>query len=86
MFKDVVVSVVTDKSFDLATQKAQMALLAADKLLKFTEKNERTVEAFCITLLRKIRECSHPRAVTCHSFRERMWTKFYQLALHYLLG
>ena len=81
LFKDACTSVITDKGFNLGTERSQRARFAADRLLKFIEGNEKKVEPFAKTVLRRVRECCfHPRAVTCHTFRERMWENYYKLS------
>ena len=80
MFIKAVRSVTLDNGFDLATEKAQRARLTAHRLLKYCEANEKVTGEFAKKLLNFVRACcSHPRPVTCHTFKERMWEKFYKL-------
>ena len=70
----------TDKGFELGTDKAQKSRLIAGRLLEWIEANDKAAADFSSSLLKKIRECcTHPRAVTCHTFKERMWEKYYKM-------
>ncbi len=72
--------VTMDTGFELQTENAQKARLTADRLLKFIDANKNTTEELVRQLLRLVRACcSHPRAVTCHTFKERLWEKYYKL-------
>ncbi len=83
MFINAVRLVTVDKGFQIATERAQKALLTADRLLQAIEVDDRDQKAtrdFASVLLKRVRSCcSHPRAVTCHTFKEKMWEKFYKL-------
>ena len=80
MFINAVKLVTTDKGYDIGTEQAQKARLVAHKLLKASEDDEECVTFFACWLIEEVSKCcTHPRAVTCHTFRERMWEKFYKL-------
>ena len=72
--------VTLDKGFDIGSEIAQKARLTAERLVFFSESNEVDVNDFARWLLKQVRSCcTHPRAVSCHTFKERMWEKFYKL-------
>ncbi len=80
LFKKAVGSVLDDKGFEIATQKAERAVLTAERLLKWVECNKVEGAAFASTLVTSIRMCcSHSRAVLCHTLKEKMWEKYYKL-------
>lgn len=73
-------TVLEDDGFQISTEKAASACLAARRLLEWVKNNEEAATLFASTITEKVRECcTHSRAVTCHTFKERMWGKFYQL-------
>ena len=76
MLKSAIESVLSDEGFDISTEKAQRARSTADRLLKWIERNDGAAVVFASSLVRKVQECcTHPRGVTCHTFKERMWEK-----------
>lgn len=80
LLKQTVELVFSDNGFNLATEKTQKARLTASKLLTFLEDSEDVAESFAKDLVKLVSECcSHPKPVTCHTFRERMWEKFHKL-------
>ena len=80
MFNKAIETIITDKGFEIGTEKAQKSVLIADKLLKWIKTNEKTAETFATSLIRNVRLCcTHPRAVTCHTLKERMWENYYKL-------
>ena len=79
-FMNAVKKVTTENGFDLATEKAQKARLTAVRLLEFFNDNKDATSDFASKLVENIKKCcSHPKAVTCHKFKERMWEKFFKL-------
>lgn len=73
-------AVLGDDGFQISSEKAASAYLVAGRLLEWVKNNEETASLFACTVIEKVRECcTHPRAVTCHTFKERMWEKFHKL-------
>ena len=73
-------AVLTDEGFQIPTENAQRACLAADRLYKWIESNEEEAMLFVSKLFKDIRQCcTHGKAVTCHTFKEKMWEKYHKL-------
>ncbi len=80
LFVNAVKSVTLDSGFDIPTEKAQIARLTAERLLKYFETNEVQTVQFSETLISRISTCcTHNKAVTCRKLKERMWETFYKL-------
>ena len=80
MFRNTVGSVLTDKGFEIATEKAQRACLCASRLLKWIKSNEKEAATFATNLMKSLRQCCmHPRPILCHTLKERMWQNYYKL-------
>ena len=70
----------SDKGFDLPTERAQKARLCAEKFLDWAKTHQAEAGSFATTLLQSLRLCcTHPRKVTYHTLKERMWEKYYKL-------
>lgn len=80
VFKEAVQLINTDKGFDLGTENAENARLMAQRLLLFMEANKQPAISFAKAVVKSVRLCcTCPNAVTCHTFKEKMWEKFYKL-------
>ena len=80
LFVNTVKSVTLDSGFDIPTEKAQKALLTAERLLKYFETNEVQTVQFSEKVISRVSTCcTHSRAVTCGTLKERMWENFYKL-------
>ena len=83
-FISAVTLVMQDEGFELPSVQSQKARQVAHKMLSVVDSETRHEDVlyFVIWILEKLAACcSHERAMTCHSFKERMWEKFYQLSI-----
>lgn len=74
--------VLSDKGFDVPSVLSQKVRVIADKMLIAIEEdqNQECVLFFLCWLFKEIQACcTHPRALTCHAFKEHMWEKYYKL-------
>lgn len=71
--------VLTDKEFDIPSDRAQKSRLCAHKLLQWVRINEVTAGPFVMDLLHSLQRCcSHPRPVKFHTLKERIWENYYK--------
>ena len=71
--------VITDEGFEIASEKAQRAVLIAKRLLMWINSNEKEATAFATTIIASLRQCcSHSRPVLCHTLKERMWENYFK--------
>ena len=79
LLKNALSSVLTDKGFDIPSERAQKGRLCAEKLLEWTSNNEDDACAFSSYLLKSLQSCcSHSRAVKFHTLKERIWENYYK--------
>ena len=73
-------SALSDKGFNLPTERAQKARLCAEKFLDWAKTHQAEAGSFATTRLHSLRLCcTHPRKVTYHTLKEHMWEKYYKL-------
>ena len=73
-------SALSDKKFDLPTERVQKAQLCAEKFLVWAKTHQTEAQSFATTLLHFLRLCcTHPRKVTYHTLKKCMWEKYYKL-------
>ena len=79
LLKNTLSLVLTDKGFDIPSERAQKGRLCAEKLLEWIRNNEDDACAFYSYLLKSLQSCcSHSRAVKFHTLKERIWENYYK--------
>lgn len=80
LFKKAVACVLHDDGFKIGTEKAGQAFVVADRLSRWIVNNKNDAGRFACSLIDDVRKCcTYPRPLICHTLKEKMWEKYYQL-------
>ena len=80
ILRKAVLSVLTDRGFDLTSERTQGARLCTEKLLEWMTENKDVSADFATNVISSLETCCrHPRTVTYRTMKEHMWEKYYKL-------